>query len=169
MKKIVIIGPESTGKTALTKQLAEHFHCPMVAEYARSYIDQLDRPYTQDDLLTIAKGQLSLEDEFQYMDAPFLFCDTDLRVIKIWSMIKYREVHPWILEQIEKRTYHTYLLTDIDLPWAPDSQREHPQYREQLFAMYQAELESSEVPFILISGIGLPRYEKAVKFVSSIV
>ena len=77
MKKIVIIGPESTGKTTITQQLAAHFQCPMVEEYARWYIDQLDRPYYQQDLLEIARGQLINEDSFSESSSPYLFCDTD--------------------------------------------------------------------------------------------
>ena len=168
MKKIVIIGPESTGKTSLTRQLAAHFQCPMVEEYARSYIDQLDRPYNKDDLFEIARGQIRLEDSFEQHNAPYLFCDTDLRVIKIWSNFKYQDVHPWIMYQIGNRQYHAYLLTDIDLPWQPDPQREHPDQRRQLFEIYQTEIESSGVPFSIISGSGPQRFENAVKFITSI-
>ena len=84
-------------------QLAQHFDCPSVKEYAREYIDQLDRPYLEDDLLAIARGQLALEDRQSRATAPYLFCDTDLRVINIWSIIKYGRTHPWITEQIQQR------------------------------------------------------------------
>ena len=168
MKKIVIIGPESTGKSSLTKKLAEHYHCPMVEEYARSYIDQLNRPYHKEDLLEIARGQVAAEEMFKDAEAPFLFCDTDLRVIKIWSNIKYQDVHPWINYQITHRQYHAYLLMDIDLPWQPDPQREHPDKRQKLFEMYQDEITSSGVPFIIISGTGSQRFQSAVNFISGI-
>ena len=165
MKKFVVIGPESTGKTVLTKQLAEHYRCPMVEEFARSYIDQLDRPYEKDDLLQIARGQVNLEDHYHEFDDPYLFCDTDLRVIKVWSQFKYQDVHPWILHQIATRRYHGYLLTAIDLPWKPDPQREHPQQRQQLFDIYQTEIASSGLPFAIISGIGQERFDQAVAFI----
>ena len=114
MKKIAVIGPESTGKTWLIAELAEHYDCPAVSEYARDYIDQLDRPYNKEDLLKIARGQLQAEDMVAGADVVtiFYFCDTDLRVIKIWSMYKYGDVHPWIDYQIAQRKYHAfYLLT----------------------------------------------------------
>jgi len=167
MKKIVIIGPESTGKTTLTKQLAAHYDCPMVEEYARAYIDRLNRPYCEQDLLEIARGQVKSEDRFREVEAPYLFCDTDLRVIKIWSSLKYQQVHPWILDQIARRQYDAYLLTDIDLPWQPDPQREHPLDRLRLFEIYRAELASSGVLFTIISGTGSQRLEKAVNSVSA--
>ena len=165
MKKIVIIGPESTGKTTITQQLAAHFQCPMVEEYARWYIDQLDRPYYQQDLLKIARGQLINEDSFSESSSPYLFCDTDLRVIKIWSHFKYGTVHPWILDQIRLRSYHAYLLMDIDLSWEPDPQREHPSSRREILELYQAELKSSGVPFTIISGTKKERSIYAIDFI----
>ncbi len=165
MKKIVIIGPESTGKSSLTKRLSHHFECPMVEEYARTYLEQLDRPYGKDDLLEIARGQLSNEDRFADTNKPFLFCDTDLRVIKIWSRFKYQDVHPWILHQIKQRHYHGYLLTDIDLPWQPDPLREHPDKRQQLFDIYWQEIAGSGVPFALVSGEDPQRFRTAANFV----
>ena len=168
MRKIVIIGPESTGKSSLTKQLSRHFECPMVEEYARAYLEQLHRPYQKDDLLEIARGQLKHEDEFQGSDRPFLFCDTDLRVIKIWSQFKYQEVHPWILHQIGQRHYHGYLLTNIDLPWQPDPLREHPDERQQLFDLYLREVQGSGVPFNIISGSSQQRFETAANFVNGL-
>ncbi|GJM28086.1 MAG: hypothetical protein DHS20C17_07210 [Cyclobacteriaceae bacterium] len=166
MKKIVVIGPESTGKTTLTKQLADYFGCPLVEEYARFYLSQLDRPYNQEDLLKIAQGQLASEDTRQEPGKPYLFCDTDLRVIKIWSSFKFNQVHPWILAQIEKRKYHAYLLMDIDILWVPDPQREHPESRQQLFNIYQKEIESSGVPYALISGEKQQRFRQALESLS---
>ena len=168
MKKVVIIGPESTGKTTLTRQLATHFQCPMVEEYARTYIANLTEVYRQPDLLAIARGQLRNEDSFKEIEARWLFCDTDLRVIKIWSNFKFGKVDPWILEQIKEREYHRYLLMDVDLPWEPDPQREHPHSRTELFELYHNELMSSGVPFHIISGVNQDRLKNALKYLSSI-
>jgi NadR type nicotinamide-nucleotide adenylyltransferase len=164
MKKIVIIGPESTGKTTMAQHLAAYFQSPIVEEFARTYIDHLDRPYNQQDLLEIARGQIKNEDRFR--DSRYLFCDTDLRVIKIWSKYKYGNVHPWILEQIKTRAYNAYLLMGIDLPWNPDPQREHPKNRQELFDLYRAELKLAEVPFTIISGEKKERSKKAIDFIA---
>jgi nicotinamide riboside kinase len=89
-------------------------------------------------------------------------------VIKIWSQYKYGEVHPWINHQISRRKYQAYLLTDIDLPWKPDPQREHPVERQQIFDLYQAELESSGVPFRIISGVNQERLKSAIDFIEGL-
>jgi len=142
MQKIIITGPESTGKTTLAQQLAQHYQTVCVPEYARDYIDQLNRSYEEYDLLEIAKGQVSREDEFAAKHNPdLLICDTSLLVIKVWSKVKYQRCHPWILEQFNQRQVDLYLLTFPDIPWEPDPQREHPHQREMLFQLYQQELQ----------------------------
>jgi nicotinamide riboside kinase len=85
IKKVVIIGPECTGKSVLSQFLAEQFHTDWVPEYAREYLDELERPYEQDDLLHIASGQLKLEDKLSVNAKKLLVCDTNLYVIKVWS------------------------------------------------------------------------------------
>ncbi len=171
VKKVVIIGPESTGKSTLTQQLAQHFNAPMVKEYARQYLEQLDRPYQQQDLVRIAKGQIAAEElATQHLEIlpEWLFCDTDLRVIKIWSQVKFGKVDPWIMEQITLKRYHCYLLTATDLPWEPDAQREHPQQRSELFARYLDELESSKVPFYIVKGKGKLRLQSALNILAGL-
>ncbi|MDN3668928.1 ATP-binding protein [Echinicola jeungdonensis] len=154
VKKIVIIGPESTGKSTLTQTLARHFGEPWVEEYAREYIEKLDRPYRFEDLVEIAQGQIKLEEEKANQANQFLFCDTDLNVIKVWSEHKYQKLDPWVAEQLELRTYDLYLLTDIDLPWEDDPQREYPdpEMRKYFFDQFEALLSKTNVPVVKISG-----------------
>ena len=152
MKKVVIIGPECTGKSTLTQALAKHFKASFINEYAREYIDQLGRDYNELDILTIAKGQIQLEDSHA-TKSNLLFLDTDLIVCKVWSEFKYGRCHPWIVEQIEQRHYDHYLLCDIDLPWQNDSQREHPNHRRELFDIYQNELKKYNKSYSIVSGL----------------
>lgn len=166
-KKIVIIGPESTGKSTLTAALAAHFGEPWVPEYAREYLERLDRSYQFDDLLSIAKGQLELEDRMLKSANEFLFCDTDLHVLHVWSESKYKKVHPWIQAQIAARKYDLYLLTDIDIPWEPDPQREHPdpEMRTYFFNWYRALLEQNGTPYGIISGNNRERLSRSIDFI----
>jgi len=143
-------------------QLAEHFQTNWVPEYAREYIDQLDREYVSSDLLEIAKGQLQQEEFIAFITDSLLFCDTDLITLKIWSDYKYKKTHPWILEQIKKQDCDLYLLCKPDIPWVSDPQRENPTDRDTLFDIYKNTLLTNNKPFVEISGEFPQRLEKAI-------
>jgi len=167
LKRIAITGPESTGKSSLCQQLANHYKDSWVPEFARQYIDKLGRPYTQADILIIAKSQVNLETETAKKAHHFLFCDTELIVAKIWSEHKYQNCDPWILDQIKKNDYHLYLLCDIDLPWEQDPQREHPDLREYFFDKYRRELKFHHFRYKIVSGIGKERLDNAIKLIDN--
>lgn len=167
MKKIVITGSESTGKSTLTAQLAAHFNTPYVEEYARRFIDQLDRPYVKEDLIDIAKGQLATEKKVSLLSPEILLCDTDLLTIKIWSEFKYGDCDPFIIEQFTQNVPDLYLLCEPDLPWKPDPQRENPEDREALFTLYIHHISMYRIPFRLIKGIDEEREIEARKAVHS--
>ena len=163
MKKIVVIGPESTGKTTLAKQLAVHYKTVLVEEFARQYIDELDRPYEQKDLLQIAKGQIKNEDLQSTKAKKILICDTDLIVIEIWSTVKYGKIDEWISNQILTRKYDLYLLCGIDIPWEFDEQREHPNFRKELYQMYLNRLVFYDKEIVALTGNQLIRLSKAIE------
>lgn len=152
MKKILFTGPESTGKSLLAEQMATRHGGDWVPEYARHYLENLGRPYRQSDLLRIAQGQLRWEDERAARSPRWLFCDTGLLVIKVWSEYKYGSCDPWIVEQLQQRQYDLWVLCGIDIPWAPDPLREHPEEREALYGIYLRELKQLGVPFIELWG-----------------
>jgi NadR type nicotinamide-nucleotide adenylyltransferase len=127
IRKIVVIGPESTGKSSLSEALANSLHTVWVQEYARQYLKKLDRPYEERDLAEIAKGQIDAEEKLCGRANKFLICDTDLNVIKVWSEHSYNRCCLSILEGIAERRYDLYLLTYIDVAWQDDPQREHPE------------------------------------------
>ncbi|MFY0688102.1 MAG: ATP-binding protein [Cyclobacteriaceae bacterium] len=166
--KIAIVGPESSGKSRLASELARDYTSEWVPEFARFYLDRLDRPYTQDDLLQIAKAQVNWESEKAEYANKYLFCDTTLLVIKIWSEIKYGKVDRWIVEQLEHQHYDHYLLCDVDLPWQPDEQREHPDLgdRKMLFTLYKDYLESGNYNYTIVSGIEGDRLNAAMQGIS---
>ncbi len=168
MKKIAIVGPESTGKSDLAQQLSREYDCEWVPEFARFYLDRLPREYEQSDLVEIAKGQLAWEDDKAQYEEDWLFCDTNLLVIKIWSEFKYGETDPWIEEQLHNRTYDLHLLADIDLPWRPDPQREHPTKRKELFQLYESFLKEHQLPYVVVSGIEGDRLNSAVNALKNI-
>ena len=162
MKKVVITGPESTGKSALSAELAQRLNTIYVPEIAREYIEKLPRPYTEDDLLKIAMLQCAAEDEAAQSEPEILICDTDMLVMKIWSEVKYGRVHPFILDQYRRRTYQLTLLMAIDLPWEEDPLREHPLERQDLFNRYEKQIRERQTPFEIIHGTGAERTENAI-------
>ncbi|OYT14860.1 MAG: ATPase [Bacteroidetes bacterium 4572_77] len=161
--RILITGPESTGKSVICKLLSQHFKGAIVEEYARDYIAGLNRPYLEEDLLHIAQKQMHLEDEIK--KAPLVFFDTDMTVIHIWSEEKFRHTHDWILQEMHQRTYDLYLLMDVDIPWQEDEQRENPLDRDRLLKLYQKSFEERNISYHLISGQTNTRLKNAIKIV----
>lgn len=167
MKKIVIIGPESTGKSSLCNQLAEHYNTFWCAEYAREYLLKQGKEYSHEDLLIIAKGQAELENRITQLSItnqkPLLFFDTNMYVIKVWCEYVFGKCHNFILEEISKRSYDLYLLCNIDLPWIPDELREYPDEkpRQELFNTYKDILINQQTPWVEVSGTYEERLRKA--------
>jgi NadR type nicotinamide-nucleotide adenylyltransferase len=171
-KKIVIIGPESTGKSTLSEQLAVHFETEWIPEFARNYLLEIRRPYTYEDLLYIAQGQLELEDRIvSEVSADLVIIDTDMYVMKVWCEYVFKKCHPFILEQIAKRKYDAYLLCKTDLPWVADELREYPdpESRERLYYMYKDIMVNQSVSWVEISGNYNERLAKAINFVTRFI
>lgn len=160
---LILTGPESTGKTTLAKRLSAHFNLPWVPEYARFYIDQLNRPYEQEDLQKIAQGQLNLFQEVAAQQHSLIICDTDILTIKIWSEYKYGDCHPSILQCFYPSKTQHYFLCGTSVPWAADPQREHPYDREGLYEIYKKELLAHQKSFSEIDGSLEERFTQALE------
>jgi NadR type nicotinamide-nucleotide adenylyltransferase len=169
IKKVAIVGPECTGKTSLAALLANYYHTQWVPEYARGYLDKLAVPYTENDLLRIAQGQVRIEDEFARDADQVLICDTNLIVIKIWSEFKFKRCDAWVLEEMNRRTYDLHFLTNIDIPWVADPQREHPNHREHLYALYKEQLNTMKVAYVEIKGSDKERFKTAVAAIDKLM
>jgi NadR type nicotinamide-nucleotide adenylyltransferase len=180
IKKIVVIGPESTGKSTLCEKLAAHYDTLWVREYAREYLEKHGPEYSFEDLKDIAAGQLELEDEalnelnekhssFTIHHSPKLFIDTDMYVMKVWSEFVFNKCNNWILNRIAERNYDLYLLCDVDLPWTKDNLREYPdlKVRKKLYCFYKDLLVNQHVPWCEIFGDYDERFSKATNFIES--
>ncbi|AMM51450.1 ATPase [Rufibacter sp. DG15C] len=169
MKKIAITGPESTGKSTLAAHLAAHFQAPWVPEYARHYIAELTRPYLAHDLDQILKGQLHRWKAAEASNPHLLILDTEALVMKIWSEHAYGQASSYILQELDKQQIDLYLLLNVDLPWEPDPQREHPHLRQYFYEWYKRELQQRNAPFVEISGTHHARFQAAVHAVEQIL
>jgi NadR type nicotinamide-nucleotide adenylyltransferase len=169
LKKIVIIGPESTGKSTLCEQLATRFKASWVPEFARNYLLKLGRPYNYEDLLIIAKGQLEAEDRLaEQAKVPLIFIDTDMYVMKVWCEFVFGKCYPYILDEIVRRKYDAYLLCNTDLPWVADELREYPdpESRRKLYFMYKDLMINQQTPWFEIIGNDENRFSRAIEFVN---
>ncbi len=194
IKRIVIIGPESTGKSTLCQQLAEHYNTQWCPEYAREYLLANGNDYDYMDLLNIAKGQIALEEKYIKLvriagknevrkttihspilpnlpPSSFLFIDTDMYVLKVWCEFVFGNCHQWIIDQIVERKYDLYLLCKTDLPWVQDELREYPDLasREKLYMIYKDIMINQITPWVDINGNTEERLQKAITAVDALV
>jgi NadR type nicotinamide-nucleotide adenylyltransferase len=171
MKKVVIVGPESTGKSTLAAGLADWYKTVWCPEYAREFLLTHGRDYSFDDLLTIARRQVELEDEKQAEASNgFFIIDTNMYVMKVWCEVVFNDCHTWVLKEIVKRRYDLYLLCNTDLPWVQDGLREYPDetMRQKLFKMYKDILINSGVPWTVISGAAAQRLQVATRAIDTL-
>ncbi|MFM9826062.1 DUF4301 family protein [Flavobacterium sp.] len=167
--RVALFGPESTGKTTLAKQLAEHFETAWVPEYARDYLQgKLDKNAqicNADDMLPIALGQIKLENDNLSIANKYLFCDTNVMVTKVFSEVNYGFCDPLLNEVAQKHEYDLFLLTDIDVPWEEDVLRNSVENRESVFSVFKQTLIENKKPFISISGDTNFRINKAIALI----
>ena len=172
--RVVVFGPESTGKTTLCKDLAAHYKTLWVPEFARDYLqekwDTTQEICTLEDLPTIVQGQMDLENEALKNASKVLFCDTNILVTQIWS-----ETHfdgycdPKIIAAVNQVHYDLYLLTEVDIPWEADDLRDRPNDREGMFEYFKVKLEEQNVAYEYIKGDRENRIKQATTAIDSII
>ncbi|MFY9309133.1 MAG: AAA family ATPase [Bacteroidia bacterium] len=168
-RRIVLTGPESTGKTTLARQLAQHFNTTWVEEFGRNYYVEKGGKLLIDDIINIAEGQLNSEEQAIKQSNKLLFCDTDLIVTQIWSEIYFNSCPEKVIQLNTSRKYDLFLLMNIDIPWEDDGTREFPHLREWHFKRIKDELESRGLNYTLISGEGHQRLQNAIEAVTELI
>ncbi len=170
IKKVVILGPESTGKSTMCKMLAEHFNTIWVKEYAREYLLKNGTNYSYENLYEIAQGQLAAEkNTVENTSKEIIFIDTDMYVVKVWSEFVFNKCDNRILNEIVQSDCDLYLLLNTDLPWEKDELREYPdnETREKLFHFYKEEMQEQKKPWHIVSGQGNERFLNALKIIEN--
>ena len=172
--KVVLFGPESTGKTTLAKQLAEHYDTQWVPEFSRDYLqEKWDREQEicgRDDILPIAAGQMQLENVLSKKANKVLICDTNLLETVVYSRAYFNNFcEPLLLKQALKAHYHLYFLTYIDVPWVADDLRDKPQEREVMFEKFKETLDFYDKPYQILRGNFEERFKAAVKSIDKLL
>lgn len=171
--KIVLFGPESTGKTTLSKQLARHYNTVWTPEYAREYLQKKWNNHRKTceakDLIPIAIGQMKLENKLAKKADRILICDTDLLETKVYSEEFYGFVDQDLNEAAKINNYDLYLLTYIDTPWEEDDLRDRPKQRLKMFTAFEEALQKNNKPYLLLKGNKEDRFKKAVETINTII
>ena len=162
-KRVLLFGPESTGKTTLGEALANHFQGQFVPEYARTYLLGHEEDFTLEDLDLVASGQVASEDAIAcHGGRPLLFCDTDATITELWSMELFGEVREPVRKLSEQSRHDLILLLDVDIPWVADPMRYRPERRQEFMAACVEALERYGRDYVLIQGEGEVRLQRAI-------
>ena len=172
--KVVVFGPESSGKTTLSRALASHYNVLWIEEFARDYLqekwDKENKVCELNDLLPIAYGQIKLENEYSQKTNKLLICDTDLLETKVYSETYYDGYCDPLLEKYAlKNSYDLYILTNIDIPWEKDDLRDKPNEREKMFNAFKETLVKYHRPYIEVSGSLSKRLDTATKAINTLI
>ena len=172
--KVVLFGPESTGKTTLSKHLARHYNTVWAPEFAREYLQKKwnneRKTCEANDLLPIAIGQMKLENKLATKADKVLICDTDLLETKVYSQEFYGGFVDDLLDKAaNENQYDLYLLTYIDTPWEADDLRDRPEQRLEMFKAFENALIENNKNYILLKGNKEIRLKKAIKAIDKII
>jgi len=166
VKRIVLTGPESSGKTTLVRALAERFRLPYALEYARLYLEKNGSHYDYGIVHEIARGHLCYQAEQVPASCPLALYDTDLQNFLVWCEVAFSGCEPWLREAAAAENEHVYLICQPDLPWEYDPLREYPEGREALWEKHLAAVRATGREYHIISGHGAARLEQAAQVVS---
>ncbi len=163
LKRIILTGPECTGKSTLTIYLSNHYKTIYIAEYARDYVENLRGKYTYNDVVHIAQRQIELMNLYSQKDERLLFVDTYLIITKVWFIRVFAKIPEWIDAEIRKTRGDLYLLCKPDIPWYSDPVRENGgEMREILYHDYENELVKAGLNYAIVDGIGDKRIKNAI-------
>ena len=165
VRRVVITGSESTGKTTLARNLGAHFGVPWVPEFARDYADAqtlAGRKLDETDVEPIARGTIERQDAALGSGAEVVFFDTDLVSTVVYARHYYGNCPAWIETAARDRLGDLYLLCDIDVPWIPDGVRDVPHQRAHMHALFVAGLSAFGANVAVISGPWAERFRAAV-------
>ena len=164
--RIIVSGPESSGKTTFSKLLSQQLNCPWVEEYAREYLSLKEGKYEFIDLEKIAQRQEQIQSDWEAQEG-LIVCDTGLMVIKVWAAYKFDRSIPWLEQQWESRKKDYYILCKPDIPWEPDPLRENPTDRMKIYDIYKQNFDSLGLDYVSVGGSLEQRLTRSLDFLQS--
>lgn len=169
MTRIVLTGSESTGKTTLAGELAEHYGAELVPEFVREFAARKGASIAFDDHGAIARGQMALEDLRIARGRPMIVQDTDLLSTVVYCAHYFDRCPSWIEEAAAARRPDLYLLCDIDIPWIDDGIRDREHARDEIQGLFRAALDAAAVPTVVIHGTAAERFRHAVAAIDAML
>jgi len=171
VRRVVVTGPESVGKTTLARELAGRLDTAQVPEYGRRYVDA--RPAGLDglseaDFREITRGQIEAEEAGARRANRVLVCDTDLGLTCLYAERYLGACPEWLAQEAVRRRYALHLLLAPDIPWVPDPQRDSPLARERDFELLRSRLVSGGRPFVEVRGDRGARLAIALEAVATV-
>lgn len=164
MIRIAITGPESTGKTTISKALAEHFQTHLFEEFARKYLTERNGEYDYKDLSKIAA--LQQEEREKIPRSSIIIYDTENIVLEIWAKVKYGKTDPLIDKLVEDQRFdHYFLCSPEGVKWEEDPLRENPNDRDELFSLYENRLKEKKLPYSVLKGEMHSRIDEAIELI----
>lgn len=171
--KVVFFGPESTGKSVLCERLAAHYNTVFVSEFSRIYAEakaHKQQQLSREDVLPIAIGQMALENTQLKNTKNLLICDTDLLETKVYSEYYYDGFcPPSVKKQALLNVYDLYFLTYIDTTWKADGIRDQPNNRQELFNIFEGELQSNKKTYVTLKGDFESKFQTCVQYIDDLL
>jgi NadR type nicotinamide-nucleotide adenylyltransferase len=166
--KVVLTGPESTGKSTIAKKLAQHFKTVWVKEFLREFAEEKyskNQPLVYTDNLLIAEGQIKLEQEAIKDAKKYIFCDTDILQTVIYSHEYYNKVQQKLEKKLQSSNTDLYILLNLDVSWEEDHLRDKPNDRSRMFKIFEDTLIKFNKKYIILEGKGDIRLQNAINIV----
>lgn len=173
VRRVCVVGAESTGTTTLARALAAHYGCPWVPEYGRAYCAERlavepEISWATEDFVQIATRQLAHEDAAARLGSPLLVCDTDALATSIWHERYLGTRSDPARALAGGRRYALYLLTGDEIPFVQDGTRDGEHVRGWMTHRFREELAGRPEPWVQVSGSRELRLATAVAAIDAV-
>ena len=169
MKKVVVTGSESTGKTELAYRLGTHYKAPVAEEFVRTFAQAQQRKLDFNDHGAIAKGQIASENAAIARATNLVLLDTDLVSTVVYCNHYFGRCPRWIEDEARARAADLYLLCGTDVPWVADGVRDRGDRRDEMHDLFAEQLKAFAVRWVEVGGSRDARFAAARQAIDSVL